>query len=86
MPESHPRCFLSKTKGFIYRYLPVILQSKRKVGVSPLNVVSLLEVLGIGIVIVMGLWNFLLLGSNVTIGLNVALLPRIFLTMSTSIG
>lgn len=71
------------------RYLPVILQSKRKVGVSPLNSVlgtSLLELLGMGIVIVIGLWNFLLLGSNVTIELNAALLPRIFLTNSTSMG
>lgn len=66
-----------------------MLQSKRKVGVSPLNSApgpSLLELLGIGIVIVIGLWNFLLLGSRVTIELNVALLPRIFLTTSTSMG
>lgn len=70
-------------------HLPVMLQSKRKVGVSPLNSVpgpSLLELLGMGIVIVIGLWNFLLLGSSVTIELNVALLPRIFLTTSTSMG
>ena len=72
-----------------YHNLPVMLQSKRKVGVSPLNSApgpSLLELLGIGIVIVIGLWNFLLLGSRVTIELNVALLPRIFLTTSTSMG
>lgn len=70
-------------------YLPVMLQSKRKVGVPPLNSVfcpSLLELLGTGIVMVIGLWNFLLLGSNVTIELNVALLPRAFLTTSTSMG
>lgn len=69
--------------------IPVILQSNRKVGVSPLNSEvgpSLLELLGIGIVIVIGLWNFLLLGSNVTIELNAALLPRIFFTTSTSMG
>ena len=72
-----------------FQYLPVILQSKRKVGVSPLNTElgpSLMEFLGIGIVIVIGLWNFLRLGSNVTMGLNVALLPRTFRTISTSMG
>ncbi len=40
------------------RNLPVMLQSKRKVGVSPLNSVlgpSLLELLGMGIVMVIGL-------------------------------
>lgn len=68
--------------------IPVILQRSRNVGVSPLNsgCPSLFELLGIGIVIVIGLWNFLRLGSNVTIELNVALFPRIFFTKSTSIG
>lgn len=67
---------------------PVILQSSRNVGVSPLNsgCPSLFKLLGIGIVIVIGLWNFLRLGSNVTIELNAALFPRIFFTKSTSIG
>lgn len=67
----------------------MILQSSRNVGVSPLNSdagPSLFELLGMGIVIVIGLWNFLLLGSSVTIELNVALFPRIFLTNSTSMG
>lgn len=70
-------------------HIPVMLQSKRKVGTSPLYTPlwpSLLELLGIGMVIVIGLWNFLLRGSNVTIELNVALLPRIFRTTSTSMG
>jgi hypothetical protein len=66
--------------------LPVILHSKRRVGVSPVVVPSLFELLGTGIVMVIGLWNFLLRGSSVTIGLNVALLPRIFLTNSRPIG
>lgn len=41
---------------------------------------------GTGMVIVIGLWNFLLLGSTVTIGLNVALFPRIFFTISSGTG
>lgn len=41
---------------------------------------------GTGIVMVIGLWNFLLLGSTVTMGLNVALFPRIFLTISSGTG
>lgn len=64
---------------------PVILQSSRNVGVSapkPLRTGSEL-LLGTGMVMVMGLWNFLLRGSRVTMGLKVALLPRIFLTTST---
>lgn len=66
-----------------------MLQSKRKVGVSPLNSdvgPSALELLGIGIVMVIGLWNFLRLGSNVTMALKAALLPRIFFTTSASMG
>lgn len=75
---------------YIYRCVlsPVILQSSRKVGVSPpkpLRTGSAL-VLGTGMVMVMGLWNFLLRGSKVTMGLKVALFPRIFLTTSTSTG
>ncbi|KAA8581287.1 hypothetical protein FQN60_002868 [Etheostoma spectabile] len=35
---------------------------------------------------VMGLWNFLLLGSTVTMGLKVARLPRIFFTVSSGTG
>lgn len=42
--------------------------------------------LGTGMVMVMGLWNFRLRGSRVTMGLKVALLPRIFLTTSTATG
>lgn len=67
----------------------MILQSRRRVGVSPPNtlaVPSLVELLGTGIVMVIGLWNFRLLGSKVTMGLNVALLPRILFTRSTLIG
>lgn len=37
-------------------------------------------------VMVMGLWNFLLRGSTVTMGLNVALLPMIFFTVSSGTG
>lgn len=41
---------------------------------------------GTGMVMVMGLWNFLLRGSTVTMGLNVALLPMIFFTVSSGTG
>lgn len=67
---------------------PVILHSKRSVGVSPPKplYIGSVEVLGTGMVIVMGLWNFRLRGSRVTIGLNVALFPKNFLTRSTFTG
>lgn len=42
--------------------------------------------LGTGMVMVMGLWNFLLRGSRVTMGLKVALFPRTFLTTSIFTG
>lgn len=67
---------------------PVILQSRRKVGVSPpkpLRTGSEL-LLGTGMVMVMGLWNFRLRGSRVTMGLKEALFPRVFLTTSTLTG
>lgn len=41
---------------------------------------------GTGMVMVMGLWNFLLLGSTVTMGLKVALFPSTALTMSSGTG
>lgn len=65
-----------------------MLHSNLKVGASPPKPFSMtsLEALGTGIVIVIGLWNFLLLGSKVTIGLKVALLPKIFFTNSLCIG
>lgn len=69
--------------------LPVMLQRRRRQGVEsplcPLGWPSA-DRGGTGIVMVMGLWNFLLLGSTVTIGLKVALLPRRFLTMSSGTG
>lgn len=37
-------------------------------------------------VMVMGLWNFLLRGSTVTMGLKVALFPRTALTRSSGTG
>lgn len=58
-----------------------MLQRSRRLGVAsplyPLDTPSP-EGGGTGMVMVIGLWNFLLLGSTVTIGLNVALFPRIF--------
>lgn len=72
----------------LFMTLPVMLHSSLRVGVSPPYplIITSLEALGTGMVIVIGLWNFLLLGSNVTIGLNVALLPKIFFTSSLCIG
>lgn len=67
---------------------PVILQSRRKVGVSPPKPFRTGSELlfGTGMVMVMGLWNFLRRGSKVTMGLKVALLPRIFFITSTLTG
>lgn len=68
---------------------PVMLHRRRRLGVvSPLypSEAPSPEGGGTGMVIVMGLWNFLLLGSTVTIGLNVALFPRIFFTISSGTG
>lgn len=64
--------------------VPVMLHSSRSVSRSAPYppAPSLAEALGTGMVIVMGLWNFLLRGSMVTIGLNLALLPRILFTRS----
>lgn len=68
---------------------PVMLQRRRRLGVLsplyPLDTPSP-EGGGTGMVMVIGLWNFLLLGSTVTIGLNVALFPRIFFTISSGTG
>lgn len=65
-----------------------MLHSNLRVGASPPNPFSMtsLAALGTGMVMVIGLWNFLLLGSKVTIGLKVALLPKTFLTNSLCIG
>lgn len=68
---------------------PVMLQRRRRLGVVsplyPLDTPSP-EGGGTGMVIVIGLWNFRLLGSTVTIGLKVALFPRIFFTISSGTG
>jgi hypothetical protein len=68
---------------------PVMLQRRRRLGVVsplyPLDTPSP-EGGGTGMVIVIGLWNFLLLGSTVTIGLTVALFPRLFFTVSSGTG
>lgn len=68
---------------------PVMLQSRRRQGADsprwPVGWPSA-DLGGTGIVMVMGLWNFLLLGSTVTMGLKVALFPRTALTMSSGTG
>lgn len=74
---------------FLCTFSPVMLHSKRNVGASPPPKpprIGSAELFGTGMVMVMGLWNFLLRGSRVTIGLNVALLPKFFLTTSILIG
>lgn len=66
-----------------------MLQSRRRQGAEsprcPLGWPSA-DLGGTGIVIVIGLWNFLLLGSTVTMGLKVALFPSTALTMSSGTG
>lgn len=65
-----------------------MLHSSLRVGASPPKPFSVtsLAALGTGMVMVIGLWNFRLLGSKVTMGLKVALLPRTFLTSSLCVG
>ena len=67
---------------------PVMLQSRRKVGVSPLYwlIIPRAAAWGTGIVKVMGLWNFLRRGSTVTIGDTATRLPNSFTTSSVPIG
>jgi len=57
---------------------PVIEQSRRRVGVSPEYwlIIPLLAATGTGMVRVIGLWNFRLLGSTVTIGETATRFPR----------
>lgn len=69
--------------------MPVMLQSSLRQGAgSPLRPLATasLDLGGTGIVMVMGLWNFLLLGSTVTIGLNDARLPVMVHTRSSGTG
>lgn len=66
-------------------YLPVMLQRRRRHGAeSPLWPSA--DLGGTGMVIVIGLWNFRLLGSTVTIGLKVALFPSTDLARSSGTG
>lgn len=70
-------------------FSPVILQRSRRLGVvSPLYpfITPSPERGGTGMVMVMGLWNFLLRGSTVTIGLKVARFPTKFFTTSFGRG
>lgn len=69
--------------------LPVMLQSRRKVGAScPPYWLSMpfCEALGTGMVRVMGLWNLRRLGSTVTMGLTATRLPSILDTSSGWMG
>lgn len=70
------------------KQLPVILQRSRSVGASPLYwlIIPLLAACGTGIVSEIGLWNFLLLGSTVTIGETATRLPRSLAVSSAGIG
>ena len=67
---------------------PVIEQRRRRVGVSPWYwlIMPLPAATGTGIVNVIGLWNFRLLGSIVTIGDTATRLPRSFAVNSGEIG
>lgn len=68
--------------------LPEILHRSLKVGASPEYwfIIPLLAAWGTGIVRVIGLWNFLRLGSTVTIGETATRLPKSLATSSAGIG
>ena len=68
--------------------LPVIEHSRRRVGVSPWYwlIIPLPAATGTGIVKVIGLWNFRLRGSIVTIGDTATLLPSSLAVNSGGIG
>ncbi len=73
--------------------VPVMLHINRRFGgVSCVGSEGLLRlallppICGTGIVRVMGLWNFLLLGSTVMMGLTVTLLPNRRVTKSWGTG
>ena len=68
--------------------LPVIEHSRRRVGVSPEYwlIIPLLAATGTGMVKVIGLWNFRLLGSTVTIGETATRFPRSLAVSSAGMG
>ena len=68
--------------------VPVIEHSRRRVGVSPLYwfIMPLEAATGTGMVSVIGLWNFLLRGSTVTIGETATRLPSSLAVSSVGIG
>ncbi len=85
-PDIFPISFKIHTQTI---HMPVMLHISLRQGAgSPLRPLATasLALGGTGIVIVMGLWNFLLLGSTVTIGLKDARLPAIVRTMSSGTG
>ena len=67
---------------------PVMLQRSLNVGASPEYwlIMPLLAACGTGIVRVMGLWNFRLRGSTVTIGDTATRLPSNLAASSAAIG
>ena len=68
--------------------LPVIEHSSRRVGVSPEYwlIMPFEAATGTGMVSVIGLWNFLLRGSTVTIGDTATRFPSNFAVSSVGIG
>ncbi len=81
--------YTSQTNPSLIDYpLPVMLHSSLNVGVSPPYplMTPWLYAVGTGMVTVIGLWNFLLLGSMVTIGLTITRFPSTFLTTSPPTG
>ena len=68
--------------------VPVIEHKSLKVGVSPLYwlIIPFPAAWGTGIVKVIGLWNFLLRGSTVTMGETATLLPKSLAVNSGGIG
>ena len=78
----------SKTQTLEWFTIPVIEHNSLKVGVSPLYwfIMPFPAAWGTGMVKVIGLWNFRLLGSTVTIGLTATLFPKSLAVNSGGMG
>lgn len=83
--EKKPRSKRGDKPDFV---LPVILQSRRRVGASPVYwlIMPRVAACGTGMVSVIGLWNLRRLGSIVQIGDTATRLPNILVTNSDGIG
>lgn len=80
-------CTVNMEKAVLTRFLPVIEHKRRRVGAEPEYwlIIPWEWAFGAGRLNVMALWNFLRLGSTVTIGETATPCPNSLETMSDSI-